>query len=48
MTDDFVELVSNRYQELFEKITGKPFNKVSDKEVEARIHMNVENYLLTL
>jgi phosphoribosylaminoimidazole-succinocarboxamide synthase len=48
MTDDFVELVSNRYQELFEKITGKPFNKVSDKEVEARIHMNVENYLSTL
>lgn len=47
MTDDFVQLVSNRYQELFEKITGKPFNKVSEMAVETRIHTNVENYLST-
>ena len=47
MTDDFVELVSNRYQELFEKITGKPFQKVSDEGAEARIKRNVENYLST-
>jgi len=47
MTDDFVQLVSNRYQELFEKITGKPFQKVSDEGAEARIKRNVENYLST-
>ena len=47
MTDDFVELVSNRYQELFEKITGKPFQKVIDEGAEARIKRNVENYLST-
>ena len=47
MTDDFVELVSNRYQELFEKITGKPFQKVRDEGAEARIKRNVENYLST-
>ena len=47
MTDDFVQMVSNRYQELFEKITGKPFQKVSDEGAEARIKRNVENYLST-
>jgi phosphoribosylaminoimidazole-succinocarboxamide synthase len=47
MTDDFVELVSNRYQELYEKITGKTFHKVSDEGAEERIQTNVENYLST-
>ena len=45
MTDDFVEMVSNRYQELFEKITGKAFDKVDDDKAESRIYTNVEDYL---
>ena len=45
MTNDFVEMVSNRYQELFEKITGKAFNKVDDDKAESRIYANVEDYL---
>ena len=45
MTDDFVEMVSNRYQELFEKITGKAFDKVDDDKAESRIYANVEDYL---
>ncbi|MDA8565829.1 phosphoribosylaminoimidazolesuccinocarboxamide synthase, partial [Schleiferiaceae bacterium] len=48
MTDDFVALVSNRYQELYEKITGKSFNKVNDEGAEERIYANVEQYLATL
>jgi hypothetical protein len=40
--------VSNRYQELYEKITGKSFNKVNDEGAEERIYANVEQYLATL
>ncbi|MBL4654284.1 MAG: phosphoribosylaminoimidazolesuccinocarboxamide synthase, partial [Bacteroidia bacterium] len=45
MTDDFVEQVSNRYIELYEQITGEPFNKGDYSEVMTRIENNVNNYL---
>jgi phosphoribosylaminoimidazole-succinocarboxamide synthase len=45
MTEDFVNLVSTRYQELFEKITGKPFNPADLEGAEGRIQQNVNNYL---
>lgn len=47
MTDDFVTLVSDRYQELFEKITGKTFEAAPLEGAEERIKNNVEKYLAT-
>ncbi len=47
MTDDFVDLVSSRYQELFERITGKTFQPTPEEGVEERIKLNVEKYLAT-
>jgi phosphoribosylaminoimidazole-succinocarboxamide synthase len=47
MTDDFVQLVSDRYIELYEKITGKPFVKqhVSDDQVVATINASLQKLL---
>jgi len=47
MTDDFVKLVSSRYQELFERITGKTFRPTPEEGAEERIKLNVEKYLAT-
>jgi len=47
MTDDFVALVSSRYQELFERITGKTFQPTPEDGAEERIKLNVEKYLAT-
>ena len=41
MPDDFVELTSNRYIELFEKITGKPFEKSDTTDILGRIEKNI-------
>ena len=45
MPDDFVDLVSERYIELYEKITGKAFEKADAADVNARIEKNVVAYL---
>ncbi len=45
MTDDFVTEVSERYIELFEKITGDKFVKADISNVEARIERNVNKFL---
>jgi phosphoribosylaminoimidazole-succinocarboxamide synthase len=45
MPDDFVELVSNRYIELYEKITGETFVRSDVSDIENRINTNVLNYL---
>lgn len=45
MTDDFVNLVSERYIELFEKITGKSFDKEDVENVLERVENNINNYL---
>lgn len=45
MTDDFVDLVSQRYQELFEQITGKSFKLAPTEGAQERIRQNVEAYL---
>ena len=47
MTDDFVALVSSRYQELFERITGKTFQPTPKEGAEERIKLNVEKYMAT-
>lgn len=46
MPDDFVELVSQRYIELYEKITGNQFVKDVHEDIITRINNNVSAYLL--
>lgn len=48
MPDDFVNLVSERYIELFENITGKTFEKADQADVSTRIINNVESALKEL
>jgi len=45
MPDDFVWVVSDRYIELYEHITGKAFEKADTKNIESRIITNVEKWL---
>ena len=41
MTEEFVNSVSERYIELYEHITGRPFVKADEKDLENRIATNV-------
>lgn len=45
MTDDFITEVSERYIELFEKITGDQFYRADITDTEARIEKNVKDFL---
>jgi len=45
MSDDYVYGVSERYIELFEKITGEKFVKENLVDIENRINKNVTDYL---
>jgi len=45
MTDEFVESVSERYIELFEKVTGEKFNRVPTAGVLERIEKNILEFL---
>lgn len=47
MPDEFVKVVSDRYIELYEKITGKKFEKPDQTNLIDRINQNVKNYLLS-
>jgi phosphoribosylaminoimidazole-succinocarboxamide synthase len=48
MPEDFVNLVTERYIELFEKISGRKFEKADNSNITARIQENVEAYLKTI
>ncbi len=48
MPEDFVNLVTERYIELFEKISGRKFEKADNSNITERIQKNVETYLNTL
>jgi phosphoribosylaminoimidazole-succinocarboxamide synthase len=48
MTNDFVNLVSERYIELYEKITGEKFARADISNVRARIEKNCMRFLETL
>lgn len=48
MPDEFVNSVSERYIELYEKITGEEFVKADVTSIKERIQKNVENYLTQL
>lgn len=45
MTDDVVNSISDRYIELFEKVTGEKFNKVEEEDVPARIFRNISKII---
>ncbi|HZJ36358.1 MAG TPA: phosphoribosylaminoimidazolesuccinocarboxamide synthase [Gillisia sp.] len=45
MSDDYIQSVSERYIELYEKITGTKFVKADLSDIESRIEKNVLNYL---
>jgi phosphoribosylaminoimidazole-succinocarboxamide synthase len=45
MSDDFVNTVSLRYIELYERITGKDFERADTSAIVNRIQENVERYL---
>jgi phosphoribosylaminoimidazole-succinocarboxamide synthase len=45
MPDDFVNLVSERYIELYEIITGEKFVKADNTQLEKRIESNVLNWI---
>lgn len=48
MPDDFVKVVTERYIELYEKITGETFIKSDTSNIRERIQNNVDNYLNSL
>ena len=45
MPDEFVQTITDRYIELYERITGKTFIKSETLDITNRIQTNVENYL---
>ncbi|MBI5218651.1 MAG: phosphoribosylaminoimidazolesuccinocarboxamide synthase [Bacteroidia bacterium] len=45
LTDDFVTGISERYIELYERITGEKFVKATTTEVRPRIEQNILNFL---
>ena len=45
LTDEFVTSVSDRYIELYEKMSGQKFQKVKADDLLKRIETNVTNYL---
>lgn len=45
MPDSFAEVVSKRYIELYERVTGRPFEYADTEGMEERIRENVMDYL---
>jgi phosphoribosylaminoimidazole-succinocarboxamide synthase len=45
MTDEKVEEISNRYIELFEKVTGEKFKKKQSKNILKRMETNIKSFL---
>ena len=45
MTDTFIQQVSERYIELYEKITGEKFQKADVNDVLQRVEQNIRNYI---
>ena len=45
MNNDFVDLVTNRYIELYEKVSGLSFKRANLENTNKRIEMNVLNFL---
>ncbi|MDR1373329.1 MAG: phosphoribosylaminoimidazolesuccinocarboxamide synthase [Dysgonamonadaceae bacterium] len=47
MTPEYCTSVSERYIELFENITGKPFQRADTTGLSSRIETNIRNYLVS-
>jgi len=47
MPNEFVETVSNRYIELYEKITGEKFIKADTAHINARVESNLADWVLS-
>lgn len=45
MSDEFVQMVSDRYIELYEKITGETFIKADVTDIQSRIETNVMKWI---
>ena len=45
MPDEFVKQISDRYIELYEKITGEKFMKDDTTQIVNRIENNINNFL---
>ena len=45
MTDDYCQSVADRYIELYQEITGTPFEPATDTDLAARIERNVNQWL---
>lgn len=45
MSDEFVQMVSERYIELYENITGSKFQRARSEEINNRIYSNIESFL---
>ena len=45
MPDEFVQTITDRYIELYERISGNTFVKAETSDIANRIQTNVENYL---
>ncbi|MFN8430118.1 MAG: phosphoribosylaminoimidazolesuccinocarboxamide synthase [Spirosomataceae bacterium] len=45
MTDEKVEEISNRYIELYEKVTGEKFKKKQSKNILKRMETNIKSFL---
>jgi phosphoribosylaminoimidazole-succinocarboxamide synthase len=44
MTDAYIQTVSDRYIELYEQITGSPFQKAETSNIAKRIQENLNQY----
>ena len=45
MSDEWINQISERYIELFEKVSGKKFEKDASEDVLKRVETNINNYL---
>ena len=45
MTNEFVNMVSERYIELYEKVTGERFTRTDNKDILLRVEKNISDYL---
>ena len=45
MNDNLIMSISNRYIELYEKITGEGFIKAPNEYISKRIQNNIKSYL---
>ena len=48
MSDQYIDSISERYIELYEKIIGKNFKKLEINDIQKRIYVNTNEYLKSL